>query len=275
MFLSLRLDGDLSRIAKVPNFAMRKKQLEQQNNDSLYDISRYLTGKNNTIDASKIISYLYPQKKCDIFISHSHKDEDDALDLKFKLELLGLTVFVDSVVWGNSVKMLESIDKIFCMQKNLRYNYDKRNRSTANIYLMLNSALQKMIDQCELFIFLGTENTLSMEDSINNEENLMSPWIFSELSFSQLVRRSLPDTRKTVALEESKTNIICDAITMNFIYHTPMLDKKMCLHKFLRWSSNMFHNNIRGSQTLDELYRDIMGDKSSSLEELYQKMISF
>lgn len=276
MFISLRLDGDLSKIAKVPDFELRKNKLKKQNENSLYEINKYLVGKDNTIDASKIISCLYPQEKCDIFISHSHKDENDVLDLKFKLELLGLNVFVDSVVWGSSEKMLKSIDEEFCATRENSYNYNKRNRSTANVYLMLNSALQQMIDQCEVFIFLGTENTVSMKNSINNKENLMSPWIFSELSFSQSVRRTLPNSREElVALEENKNNIVFDSAIMNFIYHTPMLDKKMHLSDFLKWSTHMFHNGTRGSCTLDELYRVLMGNSSLPLKELYKEMISF
>jgi len=276
MFMSLRIDGDLSRIAKMPDLEIQKKKLQKQNEESLYEINQYLIGKDNAIDASKIISCLYPQKQCDIFISHSHKDENDVLDLKFKLELLGLKVFVDSVVWGNSEKMLKSIDEEFCAKTKNNYDYDKRNRSTANVYLMLNSALQQMIDQCEVFIFLGTENTLSMENYINNEESLMSPWIFSELAFSRSVRRTLPIRQENLlSLEESKDNTVCDSAIMNFIYHTPMLDKKMYLSDFLHWSTLMYDKGIKGNSTLDYLYRKLMDNSSLPLDELYKKMIDF
>lgn len=47
-----------------------------------------------------------------------------------------------------------------------------------------------MIYRSELFIFLGTENAVKIDDYITGENRLSSPWIFSELTFVRNVRRS-------------------------------------------------------------------------------------
>ena len=52
---------------------------------------------------------------------------------------------------------------------------------------MLNKALTTMIDNCDFFFFLDTENSLKY-DSIENRENTHSAWINSEIEISNIVR---------------------------------------------------------------------------------------
>ncbi|NUF39463.1 toll/interleukin-1 receptor domain-containing protein, partial [Acinetobacter lactucae] len=155
----------------------------------LDDLKNYLLNDGNSLDGDEIQKHLFPEENIDIFLSHSHGDEDKVIKLAILLERKGLKVFVDSCVWGNAFDLLKVIDKKYCLNTNgSAYNYDKRNYSTSHVYMMLNTALHKMIDNCEVFLFLGTPNSVSVKDGIKNEESLKSPWIFSELAFIQHVR---------------------------------------------------------------------------------------
>ena len=173
-------------------------EYKNRNNNKIIELSNYMRDGTNILDANLIQNHLFPKVKNDIFLSHAHGDEDEVIKLAIILEKKGLKVFVDSCVWGNAFTLLKAVDKKHCYneEKN-NYNYDKRNYSTANIYIILNTALQRMIDSTELFIFLDTENStqkLTINQLIHEEKGLSSPWIFSELSFAQQVRRK--DNRK-------------------------------------------------------------------------------
>lgn len=68
-----------------------------------------------------------------------------------------------------------------------------------HIHLILNTALQKMIDKTECLIFLNTPNSLLVDDVISGSATA-SPWIYSELTFSRVVRkRKLSECRPHVS----------------------------------------------------------------------------
>lgn len=171
---------------------------KKRNNDRIIELSKYIKVGTTILDADLIQKHLFPRIKNDIFLSHAHGDEDEVIKLAIILEKKGLKVFVDSCVWANAFTLLKTIDKKYCYNEDTEnYNYYKRNFSTANIFIILNAALQRMIDNTELFIFLDTENStqeLKINELIHEEKGLSSPWIFSELSFAQQVRRK--DNRK-------------------------------------------------------------------------------
>lgn len=136
----------------------------------------------STIDGTKLSEDWFPEIEADVFISHSHKDEDIVFRLKNKIESeTKHKCFVDSSVWGNSMDLLRTIDNKYCKFANGNtYDYNKRNYSTSHVYLMLNVALQKMIFKSRFVIFLDTSEAISVEDTINSSTN--SPWIYSEIS---------------------------------------------------------------------------------------------
>ena len=65
----------------------------------------------------------------DVFISHSHKNVDEACLLAAWLEKTkGISCFVDSFAWASADQLLKEIDNDFCYQKHTKtYNYRKRN----------------------------------------------------------------------------------------------------------------------------------------------------
>lgn len=150
------------------------------------------------ISARKVANELFPQGEPDIFLSHSFADRDKALAVAKKInEVHNLKVFIDSEVWGSVYELLKEIDDEYCWQNDsCTYSYEKRNRSTAHVYMILNSALHEVIDRSESFIFLGSDNSLvaSIKETTeqDDETKTFSPWIHSELLFSAMVRPKRP-----------------------------------------------------------------------------------
>ncbi|MFD1631105.1 hypothetical protein [Pseudopedobacter beijingensis] len=147
--------------------------------------------KEGTLDGSKMQSNWFPQVKADIFISHSHRDEKRAIALAGWLyKVFGIKSFIDSCIWGYSNELLRLIDNKYCFQESSRtYNYNSRNYSTSHVHMMLSVALTMMIDQTECIFFLNTPNSISASSIIDKTE---SPWIYSEIAMTQMIRKKKP-----------------------------------------------------------------------------------
>ncbi|WP_367103387.1 toll/interleukin-1 receptor domain-containing protein [uncultured Psychrobacter sp.] len=195
--------------------------------ETLNDLKEYLLIDGNSLDGDEIQKHLFPEDDVDIFLSHSHSDSDEAVKLAIALERKGLKVFIDSCVWGNASDLLKVIDDQYCRNfDNSMYDYNKRNHSTSHAYMMLNTALHKMIDRCEIFLFLGTPNSISVKDGIKNQESLKSPWIFSELAFIQHVRRKSSFNFTSLAESlENREKMAMDSLEVH--YDKPRLDYKI------------------------------------------------
>ena len=171
------------------------------------------------LDATRIEEDWFPDIDTNVFISHSHRDQKLAIGLAgWMHKLFGIESFIDSCVWGYADNLLKIIDDSYCVTKQGEngntYNYSKRNQSTTHIHLILNTALQKMIDKTECLIFLNTPNSLLVDDVINGSATA-SPWIYSELTFSRVVRkRKLSEYRPQLShdalLEFSQLNVKYD-----------------------------------------------------------------
>ena len=143
-------------------------------------------GDNSSLNGSKMQANWFPQIKADIFISHSHKDENLALAGWLKVTF-GLSAFIDSCVWGYANELLRIIDDRYCRNEYRRtYDYEKRNSSTSHVHMMLSVALTQMIDNTECLFFLNTPNSITPNTIINQTE---SPWIYSEIATTHLIRR--------------------------------------------------------------------------------------
>ena len=237
MYLSLEI-SDFDQF----NIDVNKDEMNdfKKRNDALFDgLGRYILNKDNFLNATEIQKHLFPEVKADIFLSHAHADEDKVISLAVSLENMGFKVFVDSCVWDNAFDLLKEIDEKHCKFKNSEtYNYQKRNFSTANVYMILNAALHRMIEKSELFIFLGTENSLTVEDSIENQEFLKSPWVFSELTFvNQVVRYDNRKhlrpviVKKSIATEDAKVIALDESLQVRF--KKPTLDFSLSNNDFL------------------------------------------
>lgn len=143
---------------------------------------------NGKLDGSKMQQNWFPQIKADIFISHSHKDKDLAIALsEWLFKGFGLSTFIDSCIWGYHNDLLKIIDNEYCKNpEGNSYNYNKRNYSTSHVHMMLSTALSMMIDNTKCILFLNTPNSISSHSIISKTE---SPWIYSEIAMTKLVRK--------------------------------------------------------------------------------------
>lgn len=156
-----------------------------------------LTDGTGIIDVTKLKNNWFPENNYDVFISHSHNDVLIAKRVACWLKTeFDIDAFIDSTVWGYSNDLLKKIDDDYCvLSKNkktgmITYDYDKRNYSTSQVNLILSSALHDMIDSCECIIFLNTENSISVVNTIRNKTN--SPWIYDELQTTRLISKKVP-----------------------------------------------------------------------------------
>ena len=187
----------------------------------LYEIMSYEYSKNRIDDISKILKECcyydeyfedfvldadalervsFPNEKFHIFISHSHDDLNLARGLSVYLsKKCNVSCFVDSDYWLSCDKILKYIDNLYCKNtKTNTYSYEKRNLTTSHLHIMLNSAIAKMINSCECFIFIDTENSVQ---EYRSGDGTLSPWIMSEILLSKLLKKPLPKSRKRTAKE--------------------------------------------------------------------------
>lgn len=220
-----------------------------------YSIEKYMN-IDGSLDATKISEDWFPDIKSDIFISHSHIDENLAIKLSgWIYSNLGLKCFIDSCVWGYSNDLLKKIDDKYCYQKDSKtYNYNKRNFSTSHVHIMLSTALINTIDNTECVIFLNTPNSIeNVYDTINN--STYSPWIYSELEATRLLRRRpISDYRtvyETKSIQESFSNELkikyrCDINHLWDLRDSDLDSWKLLYKKFPYFHPlDILYNNIR------------------------------
>lgn len=186
---------------------------------SIVETIKSFVRNDGSLDGSMMQANWFPQIEADIFISHSHKDKDLAHALAGWLkETFGLTAFIDSCVWGCANELLKMIDDEYCYQiKTNTYNYQKRNRSTSHIHMMLSVALTQMIDNTECLFFLNTPNSITPNTIINQTE---SPWIYSEIAMSRLIRKKELKEYRDMAVTESQ-KVFAEGGTLNVRYDLP------------------------------------------------------
>lgn len=159
------------------------------------------------LNADEIINTWFPTIKADVFLSHSHKDEKLVIGLAGWLKKeFGLTSFIDSTVWGYSDELLKAIDNKYCKNDSGEtYNYELRNRSTSHVHMMLSTALLDMIDRCECIIFVQTPQSFRPSDYLNTSGQTESPWIYSEIAMTRMLRQKSPDEHRQKRFFDSAT----------------------------------------------------------------------
>lgn len=224
-----------------------KKRINEKIEES---IESFKTG--GYIDGSKLSSDWFPEIESDIFISHSHKDENFAISLCGWLwKHFQITGFVDSLVWGKYTSLLREIDNEYCIIPGTKsYSYEKRNFSTSHVHMMLSTALTRMIDNTECLFFLNTKNSITLNDVLKDDGTTISPWIYTELEISKLIRKRSKRDHRLEPLTESVQKSL-PAIPIRYNVELSHLGK-LTGSKLNEWKSLPSTNN---KNALDNLYR--------------------
>ncbi|WP_343679501.1 hypothetical protein [Chryseobacterium arthrosphaerae] len=209
------------------------------------------------LDASLIMDNWFPNIQSDVFLSHSHKDEDIALKIAGYLkDKHNLDVFVDSSIWLNSNDLLKLIDNKFCLNEDKTfYDYDLRNFSTSHVHMMLMNSLNKMIDNCELLLFLNTPNSISAKTVI--KEQTFSPWIYSEIETSKIINKKTPDRlyRKTKYFNEGSYVNLNESANKNIQIGYELELSHLTNLNFFEFNSWIHGVYINKFDALNNLYR--------------------
>ena len=172
-------------------------------------IQKHIDYNSGIIDGNGLERELFNEIDADIFLSHSHNDEKLVVSIAGWLkEEMNLKAFIDSAVWDYVNDILSEINNRYNVIKKLEdgtnvYNYTKVNYVASHLYLMLNSALNNMINKTECLFFINTPNSVFLMNNDEMEGQTLSPWIYSELVMANTMRKTEPQ-RYTV-LEKSMT----------------------------------------------------------------------
>lgn len=172
-------------------YRIGRRIFESDVESSRKNLDKYLSPQ-GILSAVEIQEDWFPAVDADIFISHSHKDETLAIRFAGWLwDEFKIRAFIDSCVWGYADDLLKELDEKYCKaDKYGYYDYQKRNQSTGHVHMLLNGALMQMIDSTECLVFLNTPNSISSSD-VGDHNLTSSPWIYSELMITKIVRRKL------------------------------------------------------------------------------------
>lgn len=178
--------------------------IKEKLKNRLIDIHATVTNANGVIDGEQLSNIWFPIVKKDVFISHSHNDEELALTVAGILNKeFGLSVFIDSTIWGSADDLLRAIDDEYCMQKDGTYNYIKRNFSTSHVHAMLTTAIMQAMDQAEAIFFLNTPNSTYDLKSGFSKEHTLSPWIYEEIICAKLLREQSWEEYRMIRTDEA------------------------------------------------------------------------
>lgn len=148
------------------------------------------------LDGNALKDLFFPiglKERFKIFISHSSKDAEIIQQFASALERhYHLPCFVDWMVWGNLYELQVSLDQKLCnpihkKTGGVTYNYDLRNYTTAHTHAMLSMALLDMIDQCDICIFVYSDNSTIPTANFSDIKTL-SPWIYEEISYMNHIK---------------------------------------------------------------------------------------
>lgn len=234
-----------------------KKHLNEQKAKTKDCLQEYI--KNGIADGTQIEKDWFPQIEADIFLSHSHEDEELALGLAGWLnKTFGLKCFIDSCVWGYADDLLEQINCEFSdKQKNpaggYTYNHVECITASKHVDTLLTIALHKMIDKAEVTLLLNTQNSISKYEDVYQEATY-SPWIYSEIICTQIVRKKkISDYRSGAQLEYfEKSNSGKDGFNAAYGISLDHL-KKIGRAHLSRWEK--IYDTYKEAYPLDCLYK--------------------
>ena len=239
---NLKLDADFF-VNKEKSFEeykeIGKKHLEQHTCNVDKELEKYIT--NNVIDGARMQEEWFPQVKADIFLSHSSHDKELVNAIAgWIYNTFGLTCFIDSNVWDYAGRLAETLNEKYSNKREdgkggYLYNHKSCLKVSEHINSMLNIALYKMIDKCECIILINTENSINISNDGKSLDKTYSPWIYSELVCSKIVRtKSLDHYRQHNLLKNS----IYESSSYIPILHTTPTDHliKICGDDLEKWN---------------------------------------
>ncbi|MBQ5872570.1 MAG: toll/interleukin-1 receptor domain-containing protein [Bacteroidales bacterium] len=192
MFVPFKIK--ISEIDKLQNLDLDFLTTQNECKYFCKKILNHCTDEYGIIDGAKLSSISFPFDKdyYDVFISYSHVDKEKANYLySYLKKQCNLDVFLDSTIWNSADQLLKIIDNEYCKGINRHiYDYKKRNFSTSHVHTMLSMAMMEAIKRSELFLFIESENSLTLCDGINN--STLSPWIYQECLFSKYIKKDIP-----------------------------------------------------------------------------------
>ncbi len=111
-------------------------------------------------------------KNAQVFLSHSHVDKNEALEVKNYLEnQTKRKVFIDSLFWDYKDDVLNKLAE-----------YDNISRIEDAFTLILRESLEDMIKKCPYFVFLQSKNSVSLNQDLL--KITYSAWIYEELKIA-------------------------------------------------------------------------------------------
>lgn len=160
------------------------------------NILRSFIIEKDVFDGSSLQGNWFPSVEADIFLSHSHRDEDLALALAGWLyDKFEILTFIDSVVWGYADDLRETLNAAYSNKRvsndnGVLYSHTSCNRVSQHVDMMLNIALFRMIDRTEAVFLINTPNAIRKFDS-DCATRTYSPWLYSEIVCTEIIRKKL------------------------------------------------------------------------------------
>ncbi|MFP6048872.1 TIR domain protein [Helicobacter pylori] len=115
-------------------------------------------------------------KNAQVFLSHSHADKNEALEVKNYLESqTKRKVFIDSLFWDYKDDVLNKLAR-----------YDDISKIEDAFTLILRESLQDMIEKCPYFVFLQSKNSVSNQGL---SRITYSAWIYEELKIAHSISK--------------------------------------------------------------------------------------
>ena len=195
-----------------------KSDYEEWNRSLKDTLKEYIkkSSLEGSLDAEVICNKFFPEENIPIFISHSHADKSIAQKFAIWIkENFDLLSFIDSDLWGNYSTIQSELDEFYSAEMGDRYDLEKKNICSAHVHMMLTYALTRMIDKADFFIFVKSDHSVTMKDSI---EKASSSWIFHELETASLIS----EKRNFVDLQMQSPSPLMEAQDVQIHYPIPL-----------------------------------------------------
>lgn len=249
---------------KNPDYQSWVKQQYAASPDNI--LNKLVYGKNGVIKVNVLENEQFPIAPKQVFISHSSRDKDIAKAFAYKLSTLGITCFIDSIIWNNISQLQKELDQKYCWldEDNKIYSYNKRNDSTAHVHAILSTALFKMIDNCECGIFIDSDNSIIKLKDITGDSTF-SPWIYEEINYIDKIRPNIPErfkeSFKRTCYSDTRMINESDQQILRMVYQTDELENFKFLNAeimtCMQKAKNIIEKNgleSSGEDVLDCLY---------------------